>query len=564
MSLNGALQVGQSAILASQAALSVAGNNMANAATPGYHRQRIGILPGSPESIGRGQFVGTGVQIGSITRQIDVALQARLRSAIGEQAGAAIDQSFLSSIEMLQGELSDSDISSELSAFFNSWSELANNPGDSGMRSLVLQQGESLAGGIRQLREDYNVLREEADRGLAVSVERADAILDQIAELNVKIAETEGGAGQANTLRDQRDTLVDELSEMMDVTTIDQANGAVDVLVGSMPVVIAGDSRGITMRTEAKNGDMEVSIRVKADGSDLNVSSGAIGGLLRQRAETIEPAIEQIDTFASELIFQVNRIHSQGQGSSGWDSATGQYAVEDPTIALGALGSGVPFPIENGSFFITVTNTATGTDSTHMIQVDPTSMSLNDLRSEITTSLLGTGVTASVGADGRLTIDAPSGSELSFGEDSSGTLAALGLNSFFQGTSAVDISVSESLSGQPTLLATGGGSIEGSNATALAMVQLREMGLESLSGRSLQEYWQAGVNDLAVRTDAANTRLQGSSLVRDSLDAQNAAVSGVSLDEEAIDLLSYQRQFQAAARYLSIIDETLQSLLSIV
>ena len=199
-----------------------------------------------------------------------------------------------------------------------------------------------------------------------------------------------------------------------------------------------------------------------------------------------------------------------------------------------------------------------------MIQVDPSSMSLNDLRVEITTALAGTGVTASVGADGRLTIDAPEGSELSFGEDTSGALASLGLNTFFQGTSAVDIAVNESLSGQPALLATGGDSIEGSNATALAMVQLREMGLESLAGRSLQEFWQAGVNDLAVRTDAANTRLQGASLVRESLDAQNASVSGVSLDEEAIDLLSYQRQFQAAARYLSVIDETLQSLLSIV
>ena len=97
MSLNGALQVGQSAILASQAAISVAGNNMANAATPGYHRQRIGIIPGRPEAIGRGQFVGTGVQIGSITRQIDVALQARMRTAIGDQAGSMIDQRFLSS-----------------------------------------------------------------------------------------------------------------------------------------------------------------------------------------------------------------------------------------------------------------------------------------------------------------------------------------------------------------------------------------------------------------------------------------------------------------------------------
>ena len=76
MSLNGALQVGQSAILASQAAISVAGNNMANAATPGYHRQRISIMPGRPEAIGRGQFVGTGVQIGAITRHYTSATLA--------------------------------------------------------------------------------------------------------------------------------------------------------------------------------------------------------------------------------------------------------------------------------------------------------------------------------------------------------------------------------------------------------------------------------------------------------------------------------------------------------
>ena len=81
MSLNGALQVGQSAILASQAAISVAGNNMANAATPGYHRQRIGIMPGRPESIGRGQFTGTGVQIGSITRISLIVVRRRLRAA---------------------------------------------------------------------------------------------------------------------------------------------------------------------------------------------------------------------------------------------------------------------------------------------------------------------------------------------------------------------------------------------------------------------------------------------------------------------------------------------------
>ncbi|MEE2680975.1 MAG: flagellar hook-associated protein FlgK [Planctomycetota bacterium] len=563
MSLNGALQVGQSAILASQAAISIAGNNMANAATPGYHRQRIGIMPGRPEAIGRGQFVGTGVQIGSITRQIDVALQARMRTAIGDQAGAMIDQRFLSSVELLQNELSGSDMSSQLSAFFNSWSELGNNPTDSGMRSLVLQQGESLAGGIRQLRGEYTNLREEVDRGLSVAVERADGILDEIAELNIKIAETEQGVGEANTLRDQRDGLVDELSELIDITTIDQANGAVDVLVGSIPVVISGESRGIELRTETKSGQQEVSIRVEADGSDLMVTSGTIGGLLRQREQTIDPVIEQLDTFARELIYEVNRVHSQGQGTRGWTSVTSTNAVADTTVPLNALGSGVPFPVENGSFLISVAEPGTGSSQSYLVEVDPINDSLDVINGKINAAIFSSGATSTLNPDGTITMTAPAGQELSFAEDSSGFLAALGINTFFTGTDGVDIEVNKAILSESSLLAAGSDFTVGSNGNALQMAELRDKSIGNLSGRSLREFWEAGVNDLAVRTSAANTRLEGAAVVTESLFAQNQAVSGVSLDEEAIDLLSYQRQFQAAARYISVIDETLQSLLSI-
>ena len=114
------------------------------------------------------------------------------------------------------------------------------------------------------------------------------------------------------------------------------------------------------------------------------------------------------------------------------------------------------------------------------------------------------------------------------------------------------------------MLGAGAEHIAGSNTTALAIVALQDSSIEKLGGRSLRESWSAGVSELAVRTSAANTRLQGASLVKESLQAQSQAVSGVSLDEEAIDLLAYQRQFQAAARYISIIDETMQSLMSIV
>ncbi len=564
MSLNGALQIGQSAILASQAAITVAGNNMANAATPGYHRQRVGIIPGRPEAIGGGQFVGTGVQLGSITRQIDVALQARLRTAIGEQAGAAIDQQFLSAIELLQNELTGSDISSELSEFFNSWSELANNPTDSGMRSLVLQQGESLAGGISQLRQEYTVVREEIDRGLGVSVERANGLMEEIAQLNIQIAQTEGGAGQANTLRDQRDALVDQLAELINVTTVDQPNGSVDILVGSIPVVLSGESRGIRLDIDSKGDVLEASVRVDADGTDLIVDNGTIGALLRQRDDTVDPAIDQLDGFANELINQVNRVHSQGQGMTGWTSVEGATRVLDTSAALNTDAAGIPFDMENGSFILSVVHADTGARASYLVQVDPDSMSLDNLATQINNAVGGPGAVASVSNDGSLQLNSAAGYEMEFSEDSSGVLAGLGINTFFSGSSGVDIAVSEALVGNPSLLGAGAEHIVGSNTTALAIVALQDSSIEKLGGRSLRESWSAGVSELAVRTSAANTRLQGASLVKESLQAQSQAVSGVSLDEEAIDLLAYQRQFQAAARYISIIDETMQSLMSIV
>ena len=217
MSINGALNIGHSAIQVSQAALQIAGNNLANASTPGYHRQIARISPARPEYIGRAGFVGTGVSVTSISRAVDTALQARLRSAISQENSAAIDQRFLNSIETIRNELTDQDLSSRLGAFFNSFSELSNNPNDEAVRTVVIQQASGLATSIRQLRNEHVVVREEIDRALDATVDQANGLLDQIAGLNAQIVNIEQGSGSsANSLRDRRDQLVDELSEFID------------------------------------------------------------------------------------------------------------------------------------------------------------------------------------------------------------------------------------------------------------------------------------------------------------------------------------------------------------
>ena len=564
MSINGALQIGQSAILASQAAIQVAGNNMANAATPGYNRQVARLSPSRPEFIGRAGFVGTGVQLSRIVRTVDTALQARTRAAVSDENAAGIDQRFLGAIESIRNELSDQDLSSRLSAFFNSFSELANNPNDEAVRTVVTQQGAGLANALREMRSEHVAVRSEIDRSLGSTIVTVDGLLDQVAEVNRQIVESEqGGGNEANSLRDRRDELINEVAKFLPVSTIEQPNGAVDLLVGSIPVVLAGQSRGVELRTETSGGTTTVSLRVRADGSTLAPDGGQIGALFRQRVDTVDPAIQDLDTLARELAFQVNRVHSQGQGIRGWTSLVGLNRVADTTTNLAADATGIPFDIKNGSFELHVTNQATGLRTTVVVAVDPQTMSLDQLAAQINAAMPGGTGGAAVSAERALRLDAASGYTLSFSNDSSGVLAALGVNSFFGGSDASDLSINAAIEGDPRLLAAGQGHIDGSNGGALAIAGLEEKSLDSLGGRSLRGFWQSATTGLAVKTQAANTKADSTRLVRESLDAQTQATSGVSLDEESINMLSYQRQFQAAARYIATIDETLQTLLSI-
>ena len=563
MSLNGALEVGRSGIVASQAGIQVAGNNMANAATEGYSRQVVRLTPARGQTIGFGSTIGLGVQLQSITRQVDTAIQARLRDAISNEQGAVISQRFLSAIESIQNELSDNDLSTLMSDFFNGFSELANNPEDQSIRSVVVQTAVNLADRMNQLRTDYTSVRNEINRDIGVSVERVDAILGELSIVNRQIAETEFGVGPANGLRDQRDLLVNELSEFMEVNAIEQPNGAVDVFVGSVPIVLAGQSRGVELREESVDGEVVVSIRIKDDQSRLDIDSGRLGGLLASRDGAVEPAIAAIDQLAAALIQQVNRVHSQGQGQHGYLEITGQTRVYDSSLNLNNPNAELPFRIENGSFEVHITHPDSGERMTEQILVDGNAMSLDDLVATLNASIDHPGFIASISPDNSLNLEVTEGYELSFSDDTSGALAALGMNTIFAGENATDIAINEVIINDLQLLAAGSGHTEGSNSTALAIAALQDEPNDAINGQSLREFWQQSVNELAVKTNTANAKIESSRLVRENLSAQMQAVSGVSLDEEAINLLSFQRQFQAAARFISVIDETLETLLSI-
>jgi flagellar hook-associated protein 1 FlgK len=247
-------------------------------------------------------------------------------------------------------------------------------------------------------------------------------------------------------------------------------------------VILAGSSRGLELRVETVDGDLDVSIRVAADGTELQIDTGSIGGLLRQREDTVQPAIDDLDTFAQQMIFEINRLHAQGQGRSGFESIAGTYLIDDTTTNLNAIDTGLEYRIGNGSFFLHVTNQATGVRTSHQVNVDGNAMSLDDLIADINAGV--SNVTAGTGLGNVLSLTAATGHEISFSDDTSGALAALGINTFFTGQTAATMGVNQTVESDPNKVAAGAGHVPGSNDTALAIADLQNAPLTDLNDRS--------------------------------------------------------------------------------
>lgn len=580
MSLTSAMQIGRSALNASQLAIQVAGNNLANAATPGYSRQTGDFVPVAGDRSTPGGTIGQGVAVRSIRRQIDEALQARLMGSNSDRAAAQTQHNILSQVEAALGELGDHDLSGELSAFFRSWSERANQTRSS---AAVVQQGDKLAQFIRRLRGDLQNQQTQIDDQLGAAVGRANELLSQIADLNQSISAAEGGGRPANPLRDARDTALTQLAEMMDITVIDRGLGGVDVLVGSAPILQGSRLRELELRrrTDGRETSLSVSVRATAsqEGIDLSPSGGQIAALLGGRQTAIRGTIATLDTLASRLIFEVNSLHSTASNAAGLTGTTGtlSIAAADRTRSLAdsanASLSPLPFAASHGGFLVRVRHSATGAMEETRIAIDLDGISAaaggaDDTTAESLRAALNAvpGLSATFTPEGKLRIDARSGFDFSFGEDSSGVLAVLGLNSYFTGTGASDIAVRSDLLAQPQHLSVGryegGRFVE--NGAALVLAGLQDQSLAALGGRTISGLWRDGVQAVGGAVSAARTNAEAKLMVHESLEAQRSAVSGVNVDEESISLLDFQRQYQAAARVISTADQMFQTLLTIV
>ena len=564
MSLNSVLGTAGRSLEVCTAGIQVAGHNIANASTPGYIRENLILETNVPYKSGQ-NILGTGVSIGGIIQQVNLFLETRVLRANTEVSASQARESIFKQLEAELAELGESDLSSSMSDFLAAMQDLANQPELASSRELMIGRGEKIAGDIASLRFRVDDLRREQSVKIDGLVKEANMLIQKISDLNPQITRLEASGllrSDAGALRSQRYAAMQRLSEIIPTRFVEREDGAVDLFSGSDFLILTGQVQQLETFAQGDRGVRTDGVQLSLTNSHLTeLSGGELGGLLAGRDTILGGFVDELDQFTSNLIYEFNRLHSTGEGLSGYTSLTATNGVSDSNDVL--TQSDLAFKPEHGSFELKIRNKLSGQVETTIINVDLDGIgadtTLESLRAAIDAAA---NVGATIDSKGRLQLTAATDYEIRFGNDTSGVLASLGINTFFTGSDSVNIGVNATVKNDHRLLATSQGGGPSDNRNALLLSQILDRPVDGLTGNTLDEYYSRMVASLAQRSAAESSIAEGLGTLKTSLMNQRNQYSGVSLDEEAIKVLEFQHAFSAAARLVSTVDELFGILLS--
>ncbi|MCA8952365.1 MAG: flagellar hook-associated protein FlgK [Planctomycetes bacterium] len=408
MGLGFGFDSGLRALAAARLGMQTAGNNIANANTLGYSRQRVELSAALPYISGGGFQIGSGVEIGGIFGIVDQGLERRLQLQVGLVGAAEVDQQRFDEIEGILAE-PDGGLSATLQGLFGSIASLQSDPADRALRGGVVQAGAQLSQGFRLIADRFGELTGstfDEVRGLVREVNQRAA---EIAELNRQIVAVEANGSAANDLRDARTQHVREISQLLDTRAIERGTGSVDLLVGGHLLVAGGDASTLAV---GKGSNGLTRITAGKSGAAATIREGRIAGLLRQEASGLPATMGRIDRLARSTILEMNRLHSTGMPRSGpFRSLTSAYGAADgnQNAVFGdelLSQAGFEFEVQAGDLYIGVTNLSTGAMERARIAIDPNASTLQDVANSITAV---DHLNASVDPTGKLRISADAG-----------------------------------------------------------------------------------------------------------------------------------------------------------
>lgn len=345
------LSTSVSGLLAFQQALNVTSNNVSNAATPGYSVETPNFAE-QPAQLTASGSIGSGVMIGSVTRSYSELLAQQVRSS----------QSSYSSLNTLATQAAQVDnllsgtgggIGATLQSFVNALQGVATSPASTAQRQVLLAQAQALTQQIQSYGGQIGQYGSQLESQLSSDVNQVNSLASGIASLNAQISNALGTGHTPNDLMDQRDSMIDQLSQYVSVSTVTDKSGAMDVYVGSGQALVTGSTANAFATAPGAYDPTQQSIVLKTGGSSTDITSevsgGSLGGLLTARSQVIEPALNALGQMAVGVSALVNQQQQAGMDLTG---AQGQ-----PMFAVGAVQVS-PDSANAGSATLSVTRTA--------------------------------------------------------------------------------------------------------------------------------------------------------------------------------------------------------------
>lgn len=567
------LSIAKDALMAQQYGINVTAQNIANADTPGYTKQTPAFTSRTPVSYG-GLTFGSGVTIEEIIQARDSYLEERLRDQSTNLSGLEEKEKYLIFLEGIFNEDSEYSLSAQLNDFWNAWQDLSNNPSGELERTTLYETSALLADNFKYLKETLLKAESDINQSVEEGVNQVNQLITQLASLNSEIINLEA-TSPANDLKDQRNVILEELSSYMDIKCYESADGNLSVLTKGGHILV---DKGNTSSILFEDGD------ITWDSGDTtkavitsSISGGKIGGWLELRDENIATYKDNLDELAKSLIFEVNKIHANGAGKATFTAVQGAYEINDSSSAVSSSGLNFQDNIIDGSFKIWVydedgnpVDSATisiDADVTTIDGTDPDKSIVHTINDNLESSY---GISAEVTDEGYFKITGSSDYTFAFSDDTSNILAALGINTFFSGTSADTIAVNPNLAENKAYIAAArvdpdDGSIaagDNSNAFAIADLQYEEISFSETS-TTFEHYCHSLVGLIGLHSKNIQDQRGSSEIVVSQLTEMRDNASSVSLDEEMTNLIKFQHAYAAAAKLITTADEMLEALLAV-
>jgi flagellar hook-associated protein 1 FlgK len=571
------LNIGAKGLAVQQRALDVTGHNIVNANTEGYTRQDVVMQSDFPVKTVNG-FIGTGVKITNVRRMRDNYLDLQFRTENKAMGYWKFKDNTLQKIEVILNEPSEAGLRSTMDKFWAAWEDLTRAPESSAVRTTVIETGQAVVETFNHMDRQFRELRDDIDNTINVYIRELNSMASQIRDLNYQIVKGEAEGPKANDLRDKRDLLLDQMSEIVDIEVVEDRRGSLTVTIGGRAIVSGNVVNQIIGKPDVNNDDLTKVIW--EDGTEVRIRSGQMKGMLESRDEIVVDFMEKLDKMAYSFASRINEAHSQGYHlHSDTGFLTGNYQGF-------TLGNKLDF---SSSLTINDTLTLNINGSTNSIVIDGTFNSADELVGYINNQLETNSINAKASNvdggikfttdNGEIIIDYSGGAAEDLGfyqnpTDGQYDVITGKVPSFFILTnpnapfSAANLAINTDIKDNVNLIAASGNppyggieNIKGDGSNALKIAQLK-YDATVIEGTTLDDYYRSETSKLGIKAREASRMVDNQELVLSQLENKREMVMGVSLDEEMTNMIRFQHAYNSAARYITVVDEMLNTLIN--